>query len=69
MSNISPPPYITTNPPPLYSAVDTLVNDDIHAVDLVEPAPIYDEYTPLQDIGMAGFMRSELATVLEEELE
>ncbi|KAK0472837.1 hypothetical protein IW261DRAFT_1570390 [Armillaria novae-zelandiae] len=68
MSNISPPLYIATNPPPLYSAVDTLVNEDIHAVDIVEPAPVYDEYTPLQDIRMAGFTCSELATVLEEEL-
>ncbi|KAK0468929.1 hypothetical protein IW261DRAFT_1573234 [Armillaria novae-zelandiae] len=69
MSNISPLPYIATDPPPPYSAMDTLVNDDIYTINLVEPAPVYDEYTPLQDIGMAGFTRSELATVLEEELE
>ncbi|KAK0185386.1 hypothetical protein F5146DRAFT_1143842 [Armillaria mellea] len=58
---------IAVSIPPPYIAVDMLVDNYIHAID--EPAPIYsNQYAPPEDVGMAGLMHSELATILEEEL-
>ncbi|KAK0473476.1 hypothetical protein IW261DRAFT_1611127 [Armillaria novae-zelandiae] len=68
-SDYSPPSYdIAESPPPPYAAVEThVVDNSIYAVDTVEPVPLDDEeYTLLEDPGMAGFTRSALATVFEE---
>ncbi|KAK0489475.1 hypothetical protein EDD18DRAFT_1110105, partial [Armillaria luteobubalina] len=70
-SSTFPPSYEAATTAPLpYATVDMLVRNDIHAIDTVEPAPLYSNlYTPLEDIGMGGFVRSELATVFEEDVE
>ncbi|KAK0474591.1 hypothetical protein IW261DRAFT_1610530 [Armillaria novae-zelandiae] len=68
-SDYSPPSYNISESPPLpYATVEThVVDNSIHAVDTVEPVPLDDEeYTLLEDPGMAGFMHSALATVFEE---
>ncbi|KAK0488183.1 hypothetical protein EDD18DRAFT_1110547 [Armillaria luteobubalina] len=69
-SSAFPPSYevATRNPPP-YNNMDTPVQNDINTIDTVEPAPQYNvEYsTPLEDVGMAGFSRSGLATIFEED--
>ncbi|KAK0497131.1 hypothetical protein EDD18DRAFT_1351952 [Armillaria luteobubalina] len=75
-SSASPPSYeVATStppppPPPPYDSIDMLVENDIHAIDAVEPTPLYnDQYTHLEDIGIAGFARSVLATVFEEDVD
>ncbi|KAK0475525.1 hypothetical protein IW261DRAFT_1567980 [Armillaria novae-zelandiae] len=70
-SSTFPPSYdVVTRTPPPYSAIDTVVQNDTNMIDTVEPAPPYNvEYssTPLEDVGMAGFLRSRLATIFEED--
>ncbi|KAK0471625.1 hypothetical protein IW261DRAFT_1425059 [Armillaria novae-zelandiae] len=68
-SSAFPPSYdVATRTPPPYSAIDTQAQNDIDTIDTVEPAPQYNaEYAPLEDVGMAGFLRSELATIFEED--
>ncbi|KAK0211992.1 hypothetical protein IW262DRAFT_1467405 [Armillaria fumosa] len=70
---ISPPPsydIIATIPPPPYAAIDMLVDDNIHVVDTVKPAPVYsDRYVPLEDIGMVGFTHTGLPTIFKEEVD
>ncbi|KAK0468973.1 hypothetical protein IW261DRAFT_1573282 [Armillaria novae-zelandiae] len=71
-SSAFPPSYeVATSTPPPYNAIYTLIQSDIHTTDTVEPAPLYSaQYTtPLDDIGMAGFTRSGLATIFEEDAE
>ncbi|KAK0476895.1 hypothetical protein IW261DRAFT_1566961 [Armillaria novae-zelandiae] len=66
----SPPSYnVVTHTPPPYSAIDTVVQHDTNTIDTGEPAPPYNvEYsTPLEDDGMAGFSRSGLTTIFEED--
>ncbi|KAK0482772.1 hypothetical protein IW261DRAFT_1562469 [Armillaria novae-zelandiae] len=67
-SSTFPPSYdVVTRTPPPYSAIDTVVQNDTN---MIEPAPPYNvEYssTPLEDVGMAGFLRSRLATIFEED--
>ncbi|KAK0220635.1 hypothetical protein IW262DRAFT_1461967 [Armillaria fumosa] len=62
---------VATSTPPPYNAIDALVQNDIHTIDTVEPAPLYNvEYiTPLEDVGMAGFTRSGLAAIFEEDVD
>ncbi|KAK0470823.1 hypothetical protein IW261DRAFT_1672278 [Armillaria novae-zelandiae] len=64
-----PPSYeVAMRTPPPYSAIDTQAQNDIDTIDTVEPTPQYDvEYAPLEDVGMAGFLCSELATIFEED--
>ncbi|KAK0481005.1 hypothetical protein EDD18DRAFT_1113438 [Armillaria luteobubalina] len=67
-SNIFLPSYdIAASIPPPYVIVDTLVNNYIHMPQRILKLPLL-TYAPLEDVGMAGFMRSELITVVEEEL-
>ncbi|KAK0482926.1 hypothetical protein EDD18DRAFT_1112443 [Armillaria luteobubalina] len=67
-SNISPPSYdITMSIPPPYVTVDMLVDNYIHTAQRILKLPLL-TYMPLEDVGMAGFVHSELATVVEEEL-
>ncbi|KAK0473812.1 hypothetical protein EDD18DRAFT_1397034 [Armillaria luteobubalina] len=71
-SSAFPPSYeVATCSPPPYNAINThtLVQHDIDTMDTVEPAPLYNvEYsTPFEDVGMAGFSRTRLATIFEED--
>ncbi|KAK0468554.1 hypothetical protein IW261DRAFT_1573781 [Armillaria novae-zelandiae] len=70
-SNVFPPSYeAATSAPPPYAAIDMLVYNDIHVGDTIQPAPLYnDQYTPLEDVGMAGFTRSQLTTVFKEDVD
>ncbi|KAK0477067.1 hypothetical protein IW261DRAFT_1566537 [Armillaria novae-zelandiae] len=68
-SSTFPPSYkVAMRTPPPYSAIDTQAQNDIDMIDTVEPTPQYDaEYAPLEDVGMAGFLHSELATIFKED--
>ncbi|KAK0494011.1 hypothetical protein EDD18DRAFT_1355962 [Armillaria luteobubalina] len=60
---------VTSAPPP-YAAIDMLVHNDIYVVDTIKPAPLYNnQNTPLEDVGMSGFMPSQLATIFEEDVD
>ncbi|KAK0473830.1 hypothetical protein EDD18DRAFT_1396768 [Armillaria luteobubalina] len=71
-SSAFPPSYeVAMCSPPPYNAINThtLVQHDINTMDTVEPAPLYNVgySTPFEDVGMAGFSRTRLTTIFEED--
>ncbi|KAK0479488.1 hypothetical protein IW261DRAFT_1419596 [Armillaria novae-zelandiae] len=59
---------VATHTPPPYSAIDIQAQNNIDMVDMVKPTPQYNtEYAPLEDVRMAGFLHSELATIFKED--
>ncbi|KAK0471777.1 hypothetical protein IW261DRAFT_1571658 [Armillaria novae-zelandiae] len=70
-SNAFPPSYeAAMSAPPPHAAIDMSVYNDIQVGDTIQPTPLYnDQYTPLEDVGMAGFACSQLATVFKEDID